>query len=101
MNKQDFETESTERGCAVALERELEVFQRELPQLLRDGHKGKFVLIRDEEVAGVFPTQEEAIRQGYERYGLKEPFLTKEITDEPKIHYFSRNIVPCPSSPKT
>jgi hypothetical protein len=76
----------------MALERELEVFRAELPRLLQEGHKGKFVLIYGEKVLGVFQTQDEAIREGYERCDLKEAFFTREITDKPKIYYFSRNV---------
>ena len=75
----------------MALERELETFHRQLPQLLTDGHEGKFVLIHGEEVAGVYVTREEAISQGYERYG-KEPFLAKHIAVAEKPVYFSRNV---------
>ena len=85
----------------MASERELEVFHAELPRLLREGHKGQYVLIRGEQVLGVFPTQNEAIREGYERCEIHEGFLTMEITDEPKMYYLRKILAPCPSSRKT
>src|SRR5438477_13178672 len=91
--------EMTAEGGTMALEREMETYRRELPRLLAEGHKGKFVLIKGETVHGIWDTQEEAIRQGYERLDLNEGFLAHEITDRPKVYYFSRNVAPCPSSP--
>jgi hypothetical protein len=81
---------------AVALEKELETFQRELPVLLADpARRGKFALVHGEIVAGCFPTFEEALAAGYEQFGLA-PFLVKEVTDHEEPLYFSRNLR-CPS----
>ena len=76
------------------LEKELETFRKVLPTLL--DRKGQYVLIRGDEVAGVWPTWQEAAREGYNRYGL-EPFLVKQITDDERPRYFSRSLEPCPS----
>ena len=40
--------------------------------------EGKFVLIKDDEVIGVFDSESDAIRQGYARFG-NVPFLVKQI----------------------
>src|SRR5690349_8005516 len=64
----------------VALEREWAVFERELPRLLAEGHKGKFVLIHGDALADIFATLEEAMAAGYDRFGI-EPFLAQEIND--------------------
>jgi hypothetical protein len=61
---------------AFALERELKTYCRELPRLLRE--EGKYVVIRDQEVAGTWATYEDALQAGYERFGLV-PFLVKKI----------------------
>jgi len=82
-------------GSAVALEQELQAFERELPRLLQDPqNRDKFVLIHGDRVEGVWPTTEEALQAGYERFGL-EPFLVKKITEHEKPLYFSRNIHRC------
>src|SRR5438270_11499102 len=60
----------------MALERELETYRRVLPDLLAD--EGRHVLIRDGEVIGVFPTRDEALAVGYERFD-HQPFLVKQI----------------------
>jgi len=61
----------------MALERELETYKQKLPELKE--HEGKFVLIRGQEVAGVFAAYEDAINEGYRRFGL-EAFLVKQIS---------------------
>jgi len=80
----------------MALDVEYETFKRELPRLLAEGHKGKYVLIKGEKIYGIFATQDEAIRQGYELLPLFESFMAHEITDTPKVYYFSRNIAKWP-----
>ena len=44
----------------MMLEREVETFERELPQMLAQ-HAGKFALIQGDTLAGVYDTQEEAV----------------------------------------
>ena len=60
----------------MELERELQTYERERPALL--AHRGKFVLIRGDEVSGVFDGYEDALRAGYDRFGF-ERFLVREI----------------------
>lgn len=79
----------------MALEREIEQFYRELPTLLGDpAQAGKYVLIGGDPplMVGVYPAEEDAIRAGYERFGLAAVFLVRQVAraDEPK--YFSRNL---------
>jgi hypothetical protein len=80
----------------VALERELETFQRELPALLTDPAKrGKYALAHGDRVEGVYPSVDAALDAGYDHFGL-EPFLVKAITEHEEPRYFSRNITRCP-----
>ena len=76
----------------MALEKELETYAHELPKLLAS--EGKYVLIRGDEVSGVFGAYEDAIRAGYEKYGLN-PFLVKQIQAVEQVQYFTRPMVPC------
>lgn len=79
----------------MALEQEMEMFQRELPILLRTkSNRDKFVLIHGDRVDSVWDTVEEALDAGYERFGL-DVFLAKKITDHEKPVYFSRNLTRC------
>lgn len=72
----------------MTLEKELETFQRELPRLLADpANRGQFALVHGDEVAGVYPTFDEARAAGYQRFEL-EPFMVKPIVEhEPPIHF--------------
>jgi hypothetical protein len=78
----------------MALEREWETFQRELPRLLQEGHRGKYALIRGDAIDSVWPTLDEAMAAGYDRFGV-DPFMAQEINDHPKPRYFSHNVTPC------
>ena len=59
------------------LEKEREVFEQKREQLLTD-HFGKFVLIKEDDLIGVFNTIEEAVTEGARRFGL-EPFLVRQV----------------------
>jgi hypothetical protein len=78
----------------MVLEREIETYRRKLPELL--AHKGKYVVIHGDELAGTFDGFEDALRLGYERFG-NEPFLVREIRETEKVLFSSRSIRPCPS----
>ena len=58
----------------MALEKELETFQRELPNLLAD--EGKFAVVSADQILGIYTSYEDALAIGYEKCGLK-PFLVK------------------------
>jgi len=76
----------------MALEAELETFQKRLPSLLGMA-AGKFALVHGEEVS-VWPNADAAIDEGYERYGLDQ-FLVKEIIEHEVPRYFSRGVTRC------
>ena len=64
---------------APSFERELNFFERERMRLLSRA-KGKFALIKGEELIGIYDTEIEAVRAGYQRFG-NEPFLAKLIAE--------------------
>jgi hypothetical protein len=72
----------------MALEREIETYRCELPDLL--AHKGKYVVIHGDEVAGVFDGFEDALTVGYARFG-GNPFLVRKISETEKVLYSSRS----------
>ena len=74
------------------MEQELATYNKRLPELL--GHEGKFVLIRGDEVADIFGSYEDALREGYRRFGLV-PFLVKEIQAIEQVQFISRLLDPC------
>lgn len=75
----------------MQLERELATYREKLPELVQ--HEGQYVLIHGDSVADVFATYQDALRQGYRRFGL-EPFLVKQILSTERIHYVARAIAP-------
>lgn len=76
----------------MALEREIQTFREQLSTLLQN--EGKFALVHGEDVAGFFETYEDAIKAGYEKYGL-EPFLVKKIQAMEEVQHFTRDFVEC------
>jgi len=83
-------------GGTMALEKELAVYERELERLLAD--EGRFVLIFEDQILGIFDTYEDALQKGYEKAGIK-PFLVKKIESTESIHFFSRDIgTECPTT---
>lgn len=77
----------------MSLERELETYRRKLSELLAD--KGKYVVIRGDEVLGIRENLEEALSLGYER-SLTEPFLARKIQETEPIFFSSRSLRSCP-----
>ncbi|MCK9461238.1 MAG: hypothetical protein M0R80_16545 [Proteobacteria bacterium] len=61
------------------LERELATYRANHAQLLGD-HKGKFVLIKDDDVVDVFASIDDALKHGYELFE-NEPFLVKQVLE--------------------
>jgi hypothetical protein len=83
---------------AVALEREIELFKRELPGWLTDPAKvGQYVLIGGDpaKVVAMYPTFEAALAAGYEEFELGS-FLVKQVVEREEPRYFSRNLR-CPT----
>ena len=79
----------------MALEKELETFQKHLPEWAE--YEGKFVLIRGDNVAGFYTSYEDALKEGYEKFKL-EPFLVKQINAIEQVHFVSRLVDPCLTS---
>jgi len=83
-------------GAAMTLEREMKAFRRELPLLLQDPqNRGKYAVIHHDQVAGVEPTLDAALRRGYQLFNL-DPFMVKKVEEEEPV-YFTRDVVACPS----
>ena len=59
---------------------ELEVFEKKKKELLQ-ASPGQFALIKGQEIVGVFPSREEAYREGVTRF-RQEAFLIKRIVEE-------------------
>lgn len=73
------------------LEREIKAFEDKKAELLAK-FKGKFALIKEDEVIDIFDTEDDAVRHGYEKFG-NVPFLVKYITDIEMPISFSSNLI--------
>lgn len=65
------------RVMTHVLEVELKTYEQHRDKLLGTA-EGKYVLIRDDQVVGVFDSKMDAIAQGYQRFG-NVPFLVKQV----------------------
>lgn len=77
----------------LTLHRELETFEAELAEMLRD-NDGKFAVIHGREVCKVLPTYEAALNWAYDTFGL-DRFMVKQINAEEQVAHFSRDIGTC------
>lgn len=76
----------------MALEKELETYNRELQTLLANEGEGKFVLIQGDRVIDLFGTYEDAVKEGYKQFRLDTPFLIKQVSGVEQVHSFTRDI---------
>jgi hypothetical protein len=56
-------------------------YRRELPRLLREGLERKFGLFKGDSLIGIFDTDREALRAGYEKFLFQMPFLVTPILE--------------------
>ncbi len=82
---------ATDNEKLIALKKDLEVYNKELPNLL--ANEGKYVLIFKQEIIDTFDSYEDALKEGYKKAGL-EIFLVKKIQSVERIHSFTRHITP-------
>jgi len=60
------------------LGRESATFAAALPGLL-EGHRGEYALVHGDRVLGTFPSESDALLEGYRRLWESRPFLVKRI----------------------
>ena len=75
------------------LEKELDTFQKNLNSLLGKG-RGKYVLIHEETIAGIFNSREDAVNCGHKEFGAT-PFLVKQIREFEEPLNFTSNLIIC------
>jgi hypothetical protein len=73
----------------LPLQKEIETYNAKLPELLPS--LGKFVLIKDSAVEGIYDTYADALKIGYERFKLT-PFLVKQIAPAEQVQFFTREL---------
>jgi len=70
-----------------AINPNFEFFESKLPELLKE-HRGQYALVKDKAIQGIYASVEEALKQGYEKFGNTD-FLVQEITDEKRVNYIN------------
>lgn len=74
----------------MKLKQEYETYQAHKEELLAK-HEGQFVLIRENEIVGVFASYDDALKAGLNKFG-NVPFLVKKIERDEKINFFFDHI---------
>ena len=67
-------------GDPLALE--LTTYKREAGRLIAEGHEGRFVLIKDGVVIGIWDTEVEALNAGEARFGMVDMMVHQILTRE-------------------
>jgi hypothetical protein len=93
MTMESTQKSSGEVRTGTYFPREQAIYESLKPDLLTT-HEGEFVVIGGEEVAGVWPSYEEALRAGYSRFGLSS-FLVQQILAVDPVAIVTRDILPC------
>jgi hypothetical protein len=84
-------------GVKMALEKELATYKSKLPEL--KSQEGKFVLIQGDKVLDTFSSYEDAMKEGYAKFGVNTPFLVKQIRALEQVQHISRLFDPCHTLP--
>jgi hypothetical protein len=70
-------------GSAIATE--WDTYRREAGRLLKEGHEGKWVLVKGTQIVGMWDSEKEAYQESLKRY-LLQPALVHQILEwEPTI----------------
>jgi hypothetical protein len=78
-------TELPEARPGDMLSLEWNTYRREVARLLAEGHDGKFVLIKGEEIVGLWNTIEEAKEVALQRYLLQPVLIHQVLRREPVL----------------
>jgi len=74
------------------LDKELETFKSKKAELMLQHPNGGFVVIKDEEILGVWESRMDALKAGIEKFG-NVPFLVKSINETDVAINFTRNLI--------
>jgi hypothetical protein len=80
----------------MSLEKELATYHEKLSALRADS--GKWVLIKGDEIVDTFSAYEDALKRGYQDFGL-EPFLVKRINAHEEAQMVTRLLAPAVAAP--
>jgi len=64
---------------------EWELYRREVGRLLAEGHAGRHILIKDDNIIGIYDTDEEAVTEGSRRF-FGQDILVCQILAEERVY---------------
>jgi hypothetical protein len=68
-----------------ALSQELRTYEQKKPEWLK-AHENEFVVISKDEVAGFYPDYQSAFTAGVKRFGVRDPFLIKQVCSSEPVY---------------
>ena len=77
----------------VMLEKEINTFEQVLPELLKTD-VGKFALVKDDQIVGVFAAIADALSYGYEKF-KDRPFFVRQVLPTQQPLNFVNNYLFC------
>jgi hypothetical protein len=78
-------SELPEDTSGGAISAEWNFYRREVGRLLAEGHEGRWALIKDEEIVGIWDNEEEADRVRLERFFMQPVLMKRVCTREPVL----------------
>ncbi len=78
-------TELSAATPGSVLELEWTTYLREVARLLAEGNEGRHVLIKDDQIIGIWETRDEALEEGYRRF-LGQAMLVHQIQTRERVH---------------
>jgi hypothetical protein len=87
---------STTPKAQDLLAAELDTYHRELGRLLAEGHAGRWVVVKGNEVVSTWDTFDDAIQVGYDRFG-QTPFLVQQVLAQQPVAQQPWQRASCPS----
>ena len=78
------------------LQREWDFYRREVGRLLAEGHEERFVLIKGEDIIGIWDTREEARAVALQKY-LMQPCLIHQVRSREPVLRAPLRLWRCPS----
>src|SRR5262249_49639014 len=73
--------DTSQRPCAT----EWNFYRREVGRLLAEGHEGKWLLIKGEQIIGIWDSQDEAEAMALERYLMQHVLVRQILSQEPVL----------------
>lgn len=73
------------------LSKELETYEKNKQELLKE-NRGKFVLIKGDNIINIFDTYADAVKVGIDKFG-NSPFLVKQILEVELTQNFTSNLI--------